>query len=502
MRHVLFWIAVSSVLFGVAVRAVTDFSWPLPAFLIFLGALVFVMGGMHLKSAGALVGVALVFLAGGMARMDVADVRGDPALDAFLGEYITLEGEIADEPDMREQMVRLSVLPSAIVVEDERTEIETSARVLVSVRLPAAFTYGQPVTARGVLEKPSAFAGDGGRTFDYPGFLAKDGIYYELPFAEVAHSTSTPAGSISGIKGALFWVKQTYLDGLAQALPEPQSALAGGITVGDKRALGGALLEMFRVTGIVHIVVLSGYNITIVAESIRRLFARAPRMLGIWGSAISIVFFVIATGASATGVRAGAMAALALLAQITGRRYAITRALALTAVGMVLWSPHILLFDPGFQLSVLATVGLIHVAPRIAEYLTWIPATFGLREIVAATLGTQLFVLPLLLYQIGLLSIVSVPVNVLILPLIPLSMLFSFIAGLAGALLGTFAVVFAAPAYIALSYMLWITEQFAALPFAAVSIEAFSVWWVFAAYAVLTAWLLRSDPPPQTNSNS
>jgi len=231
-------------------------------------------------------------------------------------------------------------------------------------------------------------------------------------------------------------------------------------------------------------VVLSGYNITIVAESIRRLLLGVPRAIGLWISAIAILLFVIMTGATATGVRAGAMAALALVATATNRRYAITRALAVVAAVMVMWSPHVLLYDPGFQLSVIATLGLIHIAPLISERLPFITNQFGLRDIVGATIGTQIAVLPLLLYQMGLLSLVALPVNILILPLIPLAMFFSFAAGAFGALFGSAAVWLALPAHFLLSYTLLTVELFGRIPLASISFESFSFMWVIVSYGM------------------
>ncbi|MDP2650326.1 MAG: ComEC/Rec2 family competence protein, partial [bacterium] len=140
---------------------------------------------------------------------------------------------------------------------------------------------------------------------------------------------------------------------------------------------------------------------------------------------------------------------------------------------------------PGFQLSVLATIGLIYVAPLVEECMPWVPKSFGLRAIVGATVGTQICVLPLLLYQTGSVSVVALPVNLLVLIVMPYAMFFSFLAGTLGGLVGAYAAIVAAPAYALLSWTLAVTKLFGSIPFASYAIGAFSLWWVGAAYALL-----------------
>ena len=152
---------------------------------------------------------------------------------------------------------------------------------------------------------------------------------------------------------------------------------------------------------------------------------------------------------------------------------------------MVLWNPYTLLFDPSFQLSALATLGLIVFTPHVAKVLGFIPARMHLREIAASTLATQLTVLPLLLYQSGTLSLVALPANLLALIAVPPAMALSAFASLAGIIAGTLAPFFAFPAYALLSYIISVAEFFASLPFASITLGAFSAWWLLFAYALI-----------------
>lgn len=405
----------------------------------------------------------------GIVRMDIAFVREIPLLEARLNQKIELIGVVKGEPDVREGNVRLYVRAQKILSPEEG-EVETG--VLVIVPLHTEVAYGDEIRVSGTLQKPEAFETGEGRVFDYPGFLAKEGILYEVPFA---HIESTGNSEKFFLKKFAIAVKRFYINGLASVLPEPLSGLAAGITAGDKRGLGKELSDTFQVVGLTHIVVLSGYNIMVVLAAIGSLLARMPRIIRLGISGLVALLFVLMTGGASSSVRAAFMALVAIAGKLTGRVYLAMRALLLIAFCMVLWNPYVLVFDPGFQLSVLATFGLIAFSGAVAKRLQFVTESFGLREIISTTIATQFVVLPLLLYKNGVFPFYTLPVNLLSLVVLPWAMLASFIAGAAGAMVGGFAVVFAAPALVLLSYVTFIAKLFASLPFSSIQIPAFGV---------------------------
>jgi competence protein ComEC len=277
------------------------------------------------------------------------------------------------------------------------------------------------------------------------------------------------------------------MESLERAVTEPAAGLGEGLLLGVKRALGEDLEEAFRRAGIIHIVVLSGYNVMIVAEAIMRLLSffflpRTRMLIGVAG----IVTFALLVGLSATVVRASIMAILVLIARATGRIYAIVRALMLAGAIMLIINPYLLAFDPGFQLSFLATLGLIFLAPLFERRFGLFPTTLQIREFVTATIATQIFVLPLLLYLIGEFSVVAVIVNVLVLPMVPVAMFLTFVTGVAGTFIAPLATVLGFAAYLSLEYIIALAEFFAALPLATFRVPAFPFSVVVLAYAGIT----------------
>ena len=128
-----------------------------------------------------------------------------------------------------------------------------------------------------------------------------------------AELVSSGGGGV--VKRALFSLKGWLIGNISATIPEPDSSLLGGLLFGAKRSLGAEWLDQFRKAGIIHIVVLSGYNITIVANSVTSFFSFLPRVVGSAFGAVSIILFAIMTGGSATVVRSSIMALLVVLAK-------------------------------------------------------------------------------------------------------------------------------------------------------------------------------------------
>ncbi len=495
------WAVVVGFALGVFVRSLFPLGLAFAGFAVLIAVAILFLSLIDRSKVwpAIIVATALLAFAGGITRMHVAVEIGDPALTSQLGTKVVIEGIVFAEPDVRESSVRLSVRADTIFAKGATTTVD--AGVLVVAPAHMDILYGDRIRAEGTLELPEAFAvgttvpNDSsrvesreveGRVFDYPLFLAKDGIIYELPFATVARIGENEGNPI---KAVAIWLKQMYLEGLQRALSEPQAGLAGGITVGDKRGLGAELSETFRAVGLTHIIVLSGYNIMIVIYGISQVLTRfsVRRSIQFGASIFVAALFAVMTGFASASVRAAAMATIAVAGSATGRMYLAGRALLVVAAAMIMWNPLVLVYDPGFQLSVLATAGLIVFTPLIAPRLTFITAKFALREIAATTISTQLVVLPLILYQNGQLPIYSLFANLLVLVAVPWAMLFSLVAALAGIVLGPLAVILAFPAYALLAYVIGVAKLFAALPFAALSIPAFSAWWLVPMYALLFA---------------
>jgi len=191
-------------------------------------------------------------------------------------------------------------------------------------------------------------------------------------------------------------------------------------------------------------------------------------------------------------VRAGIMGIFVLLARQLGRASRATNALVFTAFVMLLFNPKILMFDAGFQLSFLATVGLVYINPIFQNYAKRLPELFGVKDALVTTLSAIITTTPLILYQFGRLSIVAPLANILILPAIPITMAIGFAAGIAGMVSTAIGQIIVWPAWLLLEYMIRIAEVLSSWDFASIELGGFHwilmvvmyvvIWWVIWRY--------------------
>ena len=380
-------------------------------------------------------------------------------------------GVVVSEPEQRENTTRFIL------------RADKGEKVLVNTDLYSPVGYGDRIKVAGRFQEPGIVEDEtGSRSFDYAKYLAKDDIYHTLNFAKVEVLSG---GHGNPIKHFLLNVKHSFVAKTKVILAEPYASLLSGLIVSGKEAMPKDILEEFRRAGVVHIVVLSGYNITIIAEFIRTVFKSARFSL------VGILLFVIMTGAQATVVRAALMVLAVMLAKMFHRKFSAPRALLVAAFLMVVENPKILVFDPSFQLSFLATSALIFVSPMLEKYLTWFTEKWGLRTVMATTLSTQAVVLPYLIYSMGNFSLVSLPANVLILIFIPATMFMGFVATLVAYFSSVLALPLTYAAHLLLAWILKVSSVLGGLSFSSIAVPAVPWWLVALVYLIMIIFVRR-----------
>jgi competence protein ComEC len=275
-------------------------------------------------------------------------------------------------------------------------------------------------------------------------------------------------------------------DALTKAIPEPEAGLAAGIVIGLRDRVDRDLAADFTTVGASHVVAISGWNIAIVAATVAALAGRLGRRRRSLVLVVAILAYVLFAGASASVVRAAAMAGVVLLARETGRAGRAAAALGWAAAILLIADPGLVL-DPGFQLSSLATAGILAWANRLQAALG--RAGGGrlpgwLAESLAVSLAAQAATLPVVLLVFGRLAIISPAVNLLIVPLVAPAMAASMIALVGGAVAmaggpALVATLAGLPAWALLTAMCTLIRAAAALPFASVTLGP--PWTLFAA---------------------
>lgn len=275
------------------------------------------------------------------------------------GEKFSGKVMIIKEPEM-------SSIAQKIVVQPKNPEL--SGKFFVNAPVFPEYNYGDNLQVDCTLK----IQDNKNLDFDYKMYLAKDGIFWECQKAKI-ENLNTNSGN--KIYAALIRIKNNFKDNIYSLIPAPESGLLVGLILGGSRELSKEIQNNFSRTGLTHIVAVSGYNVTIVAEylMIFGIFLGLWRAQAFWFAATGIIIFVIMTGVSSSAVRAGVMGILLIWAMKNGRLANSQNAVLFSAVVMLLANPLLLRWDIGFQLSFLAIMGIICLQPNLNYLLRKIP---------------------------------------------------------------------------------------------------------------------------------
>lgn len=434
----------------------------------------------------AIAGFCLIFFVLGIYRFQSASgIKNYISLFNDFKESLIFQGLISGEPDVRigDTQYVVQVSSFARVSEDKKN----LGKILVTIPHYPAYQYGDLIELEGKLKSPAEFD-----SFSYKDYLAKDDIYSVMYTPSVKLVSS---GNGNFLYAAIFKLKDKFKEKVKVLLPEPENSFLAGLLLGERSGLGQNLKNDFAITGISHIIAVSGFNVTIIAVIVLELaltlgFSRAQSFLI---SLAAIILFIIMVGAPSSAIRAGIMGGLVLVATQAGRLSSATNAIAFAATAMVAINPKILRFDAGFELSFLAVVGLVWLSPVLEEYFQKIPDAFNLKSMLLATVSAQIMALPILLYDFDRLSLVAPLANILILPLIPLAMALGFLAGLSGFIWLGLAKIMGYFTWIVLNYQIKTIEFLASLPWAAAEIRNFDILLFVSYYLIVAVVLIKHN---------
>lgn len=376
--------------------------------------------------------------------------------DGIRASQVVVEGKISDDPSLsgsESYSIQLSDV--------HMKGVSHNGTIYISIGSGGAtLRRSDRVTVKGILES---------------GFGSFAGTMYR---AQLVKATRPMPGDVA------LTVRDSFATQVRAGISEPEASLGVGFLLGQKSALPNQLIEALQMAGLTHIVVASGYNLMILVRLARRLFEKVSRYLATLASVSLIIGFIAMTGMTPSMTRAGLVAILGLWAWYVGRRFHPVTLLLLAAAITVLVEPSNVWGNVGWMLSFAAFAGVMIVAPILSAYLFGREKLPFIAQLFVETSSAQLVTLPIIIAVFGQLSVVALLANLLILPLIPLAMLLTFIAGLAGFVVPATQVIIAWPAHALLTVIVRVVEWCAGLPGAQIEWQA-SVAVVVGVYALL-----------------
>ena len=482
------------------------------------------VAGVSLLALAGLLGIALLFslrrsilpallvvaVVAGALRVEALGPTEDGPLLPYHGRApLQIEGVVVGDPRSRGVAATLRLSAERINTGDGWAD--TTGELLVTLRAsvelvrsrePPYFRYGDRLQLEGSLASPQPLEG-----FDYPTYLARQGIGSVMAFPEAA---LVAEGEGSAFYGWLYGARRRLARSLEQAVPEPQASVGQALLLGIRDGLPDRMVEDFRDTGTSHVLAISGLHVGImlllslgvsIAALGRRhhLYLVAPATL-VW-------LYALISGLSPSATRAAIMASVYLLALLVGRPRSVLPALGFAAAVMVAFDPQVL-FSVSFQLSFAAVTGIATLAPPMSRLLktllsiseagedsgqsaaTWLVARGA--DLTSLTMAATVATLPLVAFHFERVSLIGVVTTLLVLPALPLIVVAQAMAALSGVASASLGQLLGLLAWVTTSYLTAVVGGFAKVPGIALEtgrLAPFLVWGYYGAAAAAMAAL-------------
>jgi len=413
---------------------------------------------------------------------------------------VILTGIVSKEPDIRENSTKIVLK----VKEIEGNRIFSSEKILIITDHYPEYQYGDELKIRGKLSLPGEF-----NDFNYKDYLASQGIYSLSYLPEISFFKK----DLSYIHFP-FWgyskilsLKKKFREIINGNFSPPQSSILGAMILGDKSRISADWKKKLNIAGLRHITCISGMHIIILSGILMwlGLALGLMRRQAFYFAVIFLSLFILMVGAPASAVRAGIMAGLFLFAQSIGRLGSGKIALTFAATLMLFQNPLLLKSDVGFQLSFLATLGIVYLMPIFQNWLSSfknnekniekiysfiLKLISPVKDILAMTLAAQIFTLPILIYNFGYFSLISPTTNVIVVPLLPYIMVLGFIFIIGGFISPFLGWILSWPVWLMLNYLLKIVDWFSYFHYFVLRISW--IWLIiFYLFLTLIVWRLQ-----------
>lgn len=388
---------------------------------------------------------------------------------------------------------------------------EVSGKLYVTVPLlQATGLYADnTIAVVGALYKPQPPSNPG--AFDFQAYLAREGAFVGLKGRQIDWKRENAIADVNRLnnKTAAFWdakgMRPSKIQGMRQRIVRsqlsqlnvPEGPLISAIALGKQAVdLPYNIRDSFVQAGLAHAIAASGTQVSMVLALVLALTRRFSKQLQ-FGFGVGALFLLVGlTGFEASVCRAALMGFGTLFALVLSREVK-PLALLLTAATILLLVNPLWIWDLGFQLSFLATLGLIVTTPPLMAKLDWMPPAIA--SIVVVPIAASVWVLPLLLYVFSVVSPYSILVNIIAAPLLWILSIGGMVSALAGLIFGPAGSVLAQLLDYPAKGLIAIAQYFSQLPGNSVAVGQVSVFQLIALYSLICwVWIggkQKSTPP-------
>jgi competence protein ComEC len=333
---------------------------------------------------------------------------------------------------------------------------------------------GQKITVKGLLYRPRR--ANNPNAFDFANYLARQGAFAGLK-GEIIIDKKSPTWGV-------WQIRQRIVEAQIQGIGQEKGTLLSSITLGRQAVnLPAKITDLFIKTGLAHILAASGFHVAILLGFVLTITRNlSPKKQFIIAITILIVYGTL-TGLQPSVLRAILMGIGALIGLLYNRQVNSLGSLLLAATILLLWQP-LWIWDLGFQLSFLATLGLIITVPLLKNKIDYFPNLIA--EPIAISLAATLWTMPLLMFTFNSIALYSIPINIITTPLVTLISLGGVFTAFLGLIYPPLGSISASILYYPLELLLQITTFFSLLPFSTYSTGKLSLGVMLIIYICLT----------------
>jgi competence protein ComEC len=289
-----------------------------------------------------------------------------------------------------------------VVVTKEQQHLQLDADLYPEYR------YGDVINLRCTIRLPKQIEG-----FAYDKYLARFHIQALCDYPTTAFVATNQGNKIIT---SIYEFRNNLRKRVESLWHEPAASLLLGVLIGEQDTIPISIYTSFQRAGVVHILVVSGMHVLLLVQLLTSFTKWLPKFYQTLVIVLALTAFCVLTGFSATVIRATVMGSIPLLGRFIGRPHRIHLTLTWAAGVITLVNPYILVHDVGFQLSFLATLGLVYMTPFVKPFTKWLPEKFELRDTVTTTLAATTTTAPWIGYTFGTWSNVAMLSNIVVLP--------------------------------------------------------------------------------------
>lgn len=443
--HSSWLVAVASGCFVVGVAASLYIKAP---FVLAVFGLIFAASGFWLRRFYAVLFVALGCLLVGVSYGS-AHIASRSEYELWYDSRATVRGRVREDVTKKPGGA-LSIQLESVSIEGKKYP----GSIFVSLRGSYNIKRGDTITVNGTIR---------------PGFA-------QFPVSVSAFGLSSMARTGNQDIGRV--VRDWFASKVREVIPEPQASLGIGFLTGQKSALPDSLSDSLKVAGLTHIVVASGYNLTILVQLARNVFRRLSKYVSAVSASAMVLSFMAVTGMSPSMARAGLVSGMSLMSWYYGHGFHPLVLLPFAAALTVIYQPSYVWGDLGWQLSFAAFFGVMIVGPLVQRYFfgTKEPGVF--RQTLGETMAAHIVTVPVIALSFGVISNVAIIANILVVPLVPIAMLLTFICGIGVSVGLPIISIISVPTSWLLGYMVEVATRVSEIPWAQTELTFPPVVWL------------------------